>query len=396
MADEATEAAPAAGGVATAPSPNETFHQAMERLERAGAGAEFPDDLPAGEPEAEEGAGGADGDGGGEQGDGDKATEKSSKADGAEAEKASQAGAGEPGKPSAEFLAEADRLGLVIDDKGRVSNRERQQFRAYKAEQRKQLEAERREAAEKIEAIKADVLPQLGFASTLYKAWESKDPDAIAKAFGLQDFAAFQQELIDAQADPNYKRLRELEQRDAQRERERQEAEARAREAELQQARQRAEEKYLSDLTARMQKSENPELAALAKLPMVRDAVYKIQQEHWDGHESSLLSPERALKLGMRGAKPLRDELLGLRDVLNAAFGAPAAAATQDNEEESEEAPAPAPKPKNGKKALPPGTKTSPAPKAAPSPPKDISQMSPAEYSRYLTEKLKHAEEVED
>lgn len=366
------------------PQTNETFHQAMERLERAGAGAEFPDDLPAVDPEADETDETDEGAGGGAE-DGDKATEKS-KADG-DTEKASQVAAGGPGKPSADFLAEAERLGLVIDDKGRVSNRERKQFREYKAEQRQALAERERAAEERIAAIKADVLPQLSFASSAFAAWEAKDPEAIAKAFGVKDFAAFQQELIDAQADPNYKRLRELEQRDQQREKERQEAEARAAEAERRERAQVIEKRYLANLAESMSKSESKELAALAELPQVRNAIYEIQQEYWDG--KSPIPPERALKLGRKGAPPLRDELLKLRDALNRAF-------EPEPTEEAEEVAKPVVAKKKPGKALPAGTKTAPAPKPGPSAPKDISEMTPAEYSRYMNQKLLMSEETED
>jgi hypothetical protein len=383
MSEAAAEAvATGAGGDSGAaaeanPQIGESVMQTLARLEAAGAGAEFAESSPG----AESGEGGS-----AEPEAEAKATEKSKssgKAD-SDGEEASATPAAEPGKPSAEFLAEAERLGLAIDDKGRVANGERKKFREYKEAERAKLDQRAREISEKLETARTDLRNDLVFANAVRAAREARDETALAKLLGFEDFDAYQQDLINHKADPNHRRLMELERQLQEKQRKEAEAEAARQRQEMTAQQRAAEDKYLANLSESMAKSEDRVVRALGGVPLFRDAIYEIQKEHWDPIAKRTVSPERALKLALKGAPPLLEEARAIYSRLHEAFG-------PEETEEAEAPPAAKPAPKPVVKGKPAGTKTGPSPKPSPSPPPDVSKMSDAEVSRYWTKRLAEA-----
>jgi len=380
---EAAEAVSTGGGgdsgaaVEANPQVGESVIETLARLEAAGAGAEFAESSP-GTEEAEGGGEGAEA--------GAKATEKakgSGKAD-SDGEEGKSTSAPEAGKPSAEFMAEAERLGLVIDDKGRVANGERKKFREYKEAERAKLDQRAQEISQKLETARTDLRNDLIFANAVRAAREARDETALAKLLGFEDFDAYQQDLINHKADPNHRRLMELERQLQEKQRKEAEAEQANQRAEMTAQQRAAEDRYIANLTEQMTKSEDRVVRAIGGLPLFRDAIYEIQKEHWDPIAKRTVSPERALKLALKGAPPLLEEARAIYQRLHEAFG-------PEEAEEAEERPAAKPTPKPVVKGKPAGTKTGPSPKPSPSAPPDVSKMSDAEVSRYWTKRLAEA-----
>lgn len=389
----ATEAPAAAETPAPGPQENESFAAAMARIEASGEGIASDDDPVEGE--ADEGEGGEGAGGGEKAAPGAKGTQKASskaasKADGEpEPEAAGDGGGAEPGKPSKAFLEECEKLGLEVDNRGRVVNRERKQFREWKESQRKAIEEASHAEITRINEVKTAVRGELDLAKAVRSAYKARDPEALARALGAKDFAEMQDEFVKAYASPDYQRIRELEQenearRVADQERERRQAEEANRKQE-----QQIEQRYLSGLTEQMRGSQSVAVKVFAEIPVLRDAIYEIQKEHWNGE--STVSPERAIRLGRGGAPPLLEEMRGLYKALKPVFEeAPAEAEAEGEETAAKPVSKPAPKPaaKPVARAQPAGTKTGPTPKPAPSAPVDVTKMSEREYSKYVHRRL--------
>lgn len=215
----------------------------------------------------------------------------------------------------AQLEAMAKELGLKLEG-GRVTSVERAKFREERREILRRVEQERQELARQRAEIE-----QAGQAlRQASQALEAGDFDSFAKALGRQDWNELNKEVLAAYNDPNFKRLRELEKR----ERERQEAEQRRQqEAE---ARQRAEQReremlaYKAELSKQMSSSENRVVQALADDPRFVEAVFRVQKHHWDPVARQTVTPEEALEL-MVGDKNLLTDLRDLYSRLRNAFG---------------------------------------------------------------------------
>lgn len=296
--------------------------------------------------EAEQAPAEASGTGGGEP--------EPSKADAAEPEKPKEKAKKkvvepEPTPPNElEALRQnATRLGFVIED-GRVTTAERHAFRVRQreaAEQRAELE---KELTAKLEGRLTEYKPKLERADSLTAAIEASDHDGIAKALNFESWDKLVEDQIARKADPNYQRLRALEERDKERARQDEERAVAEQKRQEQQAEQQARASYMQNLSTQMKASKDPIVAALHDEPGFLQAIFAIQSSGYR-ETGELIAPERAARMKPPGGTVTPHEYLeALFKRLKPVFEPPAAAA--------EEAAAPAPK-------VAPRTTTVPKPK---------------------------------
>ena len=264
-----------------------------------------------------------------------------------------------------QLKALADELGLEMDA-GRVSPKERIEFRAWKKRQQEALENDRRSLIEQFNEAKGSFQQDVSRATAITSAFDAGDYEGLAKALGKKDWNEVQDEIIAKNSDPNFKKLRELEQWKAEQETEK----VRREEAEFAQQQQtkrdRARSGYMQQLSEQMKKSKDPVLRELHDDDLLVHTIFKIQEENWDG--SGTVSPEQALRMSVRGGKSAAVEhLKALHERLNRAFG-------------TGEAPAPVNTDKPGVKPKPKSAPVSPAEKDAASPPKSMNKKQWSEY----------------
>jgi len=235
-----------------------------------------------------------------------------------EAAESEAEGAPEPAeKPETKAKGPKDKK--VVENEA-VLPSERAKFKEWKRKQAERIAADERERVSKLEEREKAADARLKKAEAVEKAYELGDYDALAKALGAEDWNKLQEDVVAKLADPNYKRLRELEKFKAeQTERE----EKQKREYEQQQAQRQRQEaigKYFVDLKKQMTSSKDPLMAAMAEEPNFAQAIYRIQQEQWDGTET--VTPEQALKIPAKGAtKSLDQELRDLYGKLHKVYG---------------------------------------------------------------------------
>jgi hypothetical protein len=120
-------------------------------------------------------------------------------------------------------------------------------------------------------------------------------------------------------SDPNYKRLRELEQWKEQEAEREAKAKAEAEQRSQQQRQAEMRQAVLKKFAAEMPQSKDPLVAAMGDHPLFLNAVMRIQEENWDG---SALPYERMAGMSAKGAaKTLREECKELYERLHKAFG---------------------------------------------------------------------------
>jgi hypothetical protein len=286
MAEQAaavTEAAPAApaapapkGPAPTTPQgKGESFAQTMERM-----AASLGDEPEAAEPDAE--------------------------------------GAPEPAeKPETKAKGPKDKK---VDENDKVLPSERAKFNNWKHKQAILLDRREQELLAKIGEREKAAEARIKKADAVEKAYELGDYDALAKALGAEDWNKLQEDVVSKLADPNYKRLRELEKFKAE-QTEREEKQKREyKQQQAQRQRQEAIGKYFVDLKKQMTSSKDPLMSAMAEEPNFAQAIYRIQQEQWDGTET--VTPEQALKIPAKGAtKSLDQELKDLYGKLHKVYG---------------------------------------------------------------------------
>jgi len=271
----------------------------------------------------------------------------------------------EPDKPPPNeleaFRQQATRFGFVVED-GRVTTKERAEFRAAHRSQAEQRAREEQALMQRIEAAKQEASGSLERVQKFESAVEAGDFEGIATSLGFKAtpaegdkpgrsaWDALIQDQIDRNADPNYKRLRKLEQEHQ----ERAERDARAaqaeqeRQAQAQQARARAE--YHQNLTAQMKGSQDSFVAAFHDVPALVQAVFAIQMQEFQAG-NPIPTPEQAVRMRLNGIQQTpREWIEDWYKRSTPVFGSPAAPT-----------PAPAPNPQ-----AKPAPKTVTVPKPAP------------------------------
>lgn len=214
----------------------------------------------------------------------------------------------------------AKELGFTVDE-ARVSTAERYQLRKERREQTNKIAQLEQQAQARAEKILSETSVKASVALQAQRAIEAGDYDAFAKALGRADWNALNTEVIARFADPNYKRMRELEswktQQEEQAQRARAEAEARAKQDEES----RVVTSYKADLSAQMAQSADPLIAAFADDPSFVQAIFDVQKNEYDGYNT--VTPEEAIRLRPNeGGSPLLDHMRQLYSRLEKAFRA--------------------------------------------------------------------------
>ena len=221
--------------------------------------------------------------------------------------------------PEFEALLElAKKRGMVVEG-DKILPSDRAKFRNWEKERTSRLESAERERLSKLSEREKEAEQQIKQAQSILKAKADGDYQGLAKELGFESWDKLQEDVIARISDPNYKRLRELEQwkeQEAEREaKTKAEAEQRSqqqRQAEMRQA-------VMKKFAAEMPQSKDPLVAAMGDHPLFLNAVMRIQEENWDG---SALPYERMAGMSAKGAaKTLREECKELYERLHKAFG---------------------------------------------------------------------------
>lgn len=238
-----------------------------------------------------------------------------------------------PAERRAALVEIAQELGLEVDD-ARVTTRERAEFREARREQTERMKRDEATFLERLNGLKAETTGDVQWARQLKQLHASGDYEGLARHLGAKDWNGLQDDVMARISDPNYKRLRELEdfQQNQLKQQEQRDRQAQQQAAAAQQ--QAARKNYISSLSAHCAKSSDPLVAAMHDDPMFLQAIYNVQQENYDGRNT--VTPEQAIKIVSKSSKaPLMQELQGIYARLSKAFGAappPAALAAAKTE----------------------------------------------------------------
>lgn len=226
----------------------------------------------------------------------------------------------------------AAKLGLAVEG-NKVMHKERAEFRAYKRQEEAAIQNMRQQVESQLAESVRNHNNEIEFARQLRHAHEIGDVDAIAKAFGHEDWNKYNDWGLGVTTDPHYKQNRELRQwKEQQEQRERQYAQQQE-----QQQRQATErhyiEQYHRDLAQQMATAPDPFLKEFAQDASIREEIRRIQAEYWDG-QGMPMSPRQAIRMKRPGADlSLYDHMVQMRERLNRAIA---------QAERPAEAPAPA------------------------------------------------------
>lgn len=205
----------------------------------------------------------------------------------------------------------AKKLGLVVED-GRVMTAERASFRAEIQRGRTKLGQERAAAEHHLQAKLAEHNDVISWAYGLRDAVAADDLDSAAKYIdGSENWNAFQETRIKRLADPNYQKLRELEEKTRAAEQRQREADER-RNTELTQREQAAAVAAChAEIAADATKSTDPVAQAFADDATFQRMVYARQVEFLDRETATTITVEQALDVpyGPPGTPTLRKQL---------------------------------------------------------------------------------------
>lgn len=199
-----------------------------------------------------------------------------------------------------EWVAQAEKFGFKVED-GAVTNKDKAELRITRANIQKQLNEQgaqlERLFAEKVAGLEDDLKAANFFREVL----KSQDFDALAQAAGFKNFGEMSMAHVRRGTDPalsEVSRLRkELAEKDRREQQQREAYESRERQA----AEERQKREYFTGLRDGLAESIDPVIAGFASDPAdgpgFVSMVFKIQEEHWDGH--STISPEEAAKIAI-------------------------------------------------------------------------------------------------
>jgi hypothetical protein len=228
------------------------------------------------------------------------------------------------GDPKLEQLnALAKELGMAVEA-GKVMPSERAKFRQYQREREGKLGQAEQERLSKLEAREKEAEETIKWASSLKKTKENGDYQGLAKELGFENWDKLQEDVIARISDPNYKRLRELEERAAREEEEKTKAKAEQERTAAQQKQVELRQAVWKKFATEMPQSKDPLVSAMGDHPMFVSAALRIQEEQWDG---TALPYERIAGMAAKGTqRTLREECKDLYDRLHKAFGGQTAA----------------------------------------------------------------------
>jgi hypothetical protein len=219
----------------------------------------------------------------------------------------------------------AKKLNYQIDGQV-VSVAERAALREEKRKQRAALDQRQREIEEALGSKVKESESEIEFGRALKAANATGDYDGIARALGRKDWNELQDDFIAKLADPNHKRLTELEQKLREKEQAEEQARKEGETRAQHQARMQAIQNYKVGMSREMKASSSRIFRELAENPDVVNMVYAIRDEHY--RESGTELPlEAALVRKLPGTNVTLQTLLrGWRDQLFSAFEADEAA----------------------------------------------------------------------
>jgi hypothetical protein len=217
-----------------------------------------------------------------------------------------------------QLKALAEKHGMVIEN-GKILPSERAKFREYQRTREGKLSQAEQERLSAVEKREKDVEDKIKQAQGILKAKADGDYQGLAKELGFESWDKLQEDVIQRISDPNYKRLRELEQwkeQEAEREaKTKAEADQRAQQQRQGELRAAVQKKFATEMPA----SKDPLVAAMGDHPLFLNAIMRIQEEQWDG---TPLPYERMAGMAAKGAaKTLREECKELYERLGKAFG---------------------------------------------------------------------------
>lgn len=262
-------------------------------------------------------------------------------------------------------------------DTSTISNKERAAFRQYKANQKAALEQQRLELESQLNEQVGRFKGEVEVAHKLLKANADGDYQQIATLLGYKDWDDLQNQIYKKLEDPNYLKIKEMEEKLAAKERAEQEARQRWQQQQEKAGRDKAVMDYITTLKDEMRNSPDPVLNMLHDDDLLVRAIFHVQKHHYQ-ENGGTLSAEKAIRVTIPGqTKPLIEQVREQWDRLHKAFGAV---------EPTPGAPA-APT-----KALPKGkTTTVPTSKAKPQPTGKAKFKDDAEYSKYFHQRLAEA-----
>lgn len=193
----------------------------------------------------------------------------------------------------------AAKLGFLIDD-GKVTTKDRAELRLAKKKLTEEIAVKQREMLSQVEQATLTHKERIERAEKILSAADSRDGDAIAKALGFEDWNKLVEEQINHLADPNYQRLKKLEQEAKERAERDEKAAKEHEERQRAQARIQAQAQYRAQLTSQMKASQNKLVQAFADDPGFVAAIFNIQQQNYDG--ANVPSPEQAIRMKSQNA----------------------------------------------------------------------------------------------
>lgn len=228
------------------------------------------------------------------------------------------------GDPKLEQLsALAKELGFQVDG-GKVMPSERAKFREYQRQRDQKLSQTEQERLTKLEQREKEAEADIKWAKALKQTKEHGDYQGLAKELGFENWDKLQEDVIQRISDPNYKRLRELEERAAAKEAEEAKAKEEGERTQQEQRRAQLRQAVWKKFATEMPTSKDPLVSAMGDHPMFVNAVMAIQEENWDG---TALAYERLAGMARKGApRTVREECKDLYDRLHKAFGGQTAA----------------------------------------------------------------------
>lgn len=225
-----------------------------------------------------------------------------------------------------QLKALATKLGLALED-GKVTTTERVNLRQERSENLRAIAQAEKDAIAKVQAARGEWEPKIKRVEDLEAASKAGDYDAIAKILGFDDWNKLQDDQIQRLADPNYKRVRELEERLKREDEEKAKAKEEGERQQATQAELAAQANYKRGLQTTMAGSGDPLVKAMADMPNFVNAVFRVQQQHWqESGGRDTISAESAAKFAPPGGMSLEAELKTLYERLTPVFGKTVAA----------------------------------------------------------------------
>jgi hypothetical protein len=182
-----------------------------------------------------------------------------------------------------------------------VTVAERVELRIKQREARQKLEAEQAAARKWLDEERAKIAEEGKATRAAKEAFERGDFDEFARALGRKGWTDLNAEMLRYYQDPSYKEVQALKaklaaQEQAQAERAKAEAEARAhadREKQVTDTRQQVAA-YKVSLSQALKSEDDSVLQLAAEDPEFVDAVFAVQQQHWDPERQATLSVDEA------------------------------------------------------------------------------------------------------